>query len=156
MCAIWSAASSSGHRDRLIVDVLGGGPVEDSAGCRVDAVLDAAQIGGGEAGEVGAFPDVPADEAVAVLVGGSLPWRVGVCEVDADAAALGEGGVAGHLAASVPGERSTQRCWDPPEQTGQRDGVMGAVRPSGSAAIHRCRLLRSNTVMIAARFEPMM
>ncbi len=42
----WSQASSTGHRDGLIVDVLGGGPVEDSAGHRVDPVLDASQVGG--------------------------------------------------------------------------------------------------------------
>jgi hypothetical protein len=44
----------------------------DAAGLGVDAVLDGAQVGFGDARQVGALADVAADQAVAVLVGRAL------------------------------------------------------------------------------------
>src|SRR3546814_15706936 len=105
-------ASSRGHRDCVIVDLPGGGPAENTPGHGVDAVFDGAQVGVAEAGQLGALADVAADEAVAVLVRGALPRAMSVGEVDVDAATLSELGMAGHLAALVPGQRVAQHRWD--------------------------------------------
>ena len=64
-------------------------------------MFDVSEVLGGVDAEVGSFADVAAQQAVAVLVCGSLPGLVGVREVDVDPAQLGELGVAGHLNASV-------------------------------------------------------
>ena len=61
-------------------------------------------LGVGDVGEVGAFGEEVPDQAVAVLVGGALPGRVGIAEVGLAARSEGEAGVLGHLDALVPGE----------------------------------------------------
>ena len=61
-------------------------------------------LGVGDVGEVGAFGEEVPDQAVAVLVGGALPGRVGIAEVGLAARGEGEAGVLGHLDALVPGK----------------------------------------------------
>ena len=55
-------------------------------------------------GQVGAFGEELADEAVEVLVGAALPGRVRVAEVDGDTGGDAERGVGGEFGALVPGE----------------------------------------------------
>ena len=89
-----------------VVEFLSWGlSVQDDAGSAVEAVLDGLDLGVGDGGEAGALGEVVADQAVGVLVGGALPGAVGVGEVDRDVGGSGEGGVLGHLAALVPGDR---------------------------------------------------
>ena len=59
-------------------------------------------LGVGDVGEVGAFGEEVSDQAVAVLVGGALPGRVGIAEVGLAARSEGEAGVLGHLDALGP------------------------------------------------------
>ena len=56
-------------------------------------------------GQVGAFGEVLAQQAVGVFVGAPLPWAVWVTEVDLEPGVDAELGVLGHLGALVPGER---------------------------------------------------
>ena len=66
-------ADSSCGRDEL-VEALGGSiPAEGLAGSAVEAHSDLVEVGLGVEGEVGAFGEVLADEAVPVLVGAPLP-----------------------------------------------------------------------------------
>ena len=109
--------------------------MEAAAGHGVDAELNAAQVGGGVGAEVRALADVAADEAVAVLVGGSLPGRVRLGEVDVDAAQLGEVGVACHLATLIPGEGAAQPLGDPVEDLDESgEGGIVAEFPDGRIA----------------------
>jgi hypothetical protein len=62
------------------------------------------QVGGVVNGEVGSLRHVLAQEAVGVLVRGTLPGAVGVAEVDLDGGVDGELGVSRHLLTLIPGE----------------------------------------------------
>ena len=70
------------------------------------------------AAEIGAFGEILPDQAVGVFVAGSLPWAVGVGEVDLDAGVLRQLGVAGHFGPAVVGKRLAQ---------GRGDGLEGAL-----------------------------
>jgi len=120
--------------------------VQAAAGHGVDSVFDGSQVVGGVGGEVGALADVVADEAVAVFVGRALPWRVRLGEVDIDAAPLGQRGVTGHLAASVPGQCPAQLRRDPFEDLDQRSqrrlgtvvfGEIGQLQVAAGTVEHR-------------------
>jgi hypothetical protein len=52
-------------------------PAVEGVGCGIEISL-------GEHGEVGAFREVLAEEAVRVLVRSALPWALRVAEVDLD------------------------------------------------------------------------
>jgi len=71
--------------------------VVDASRDGVDPVLDVAEVVVGEAVEVGALPDVAADEAVAFLVRGSLPGCVRVGEKHIDPPGSSELGAEAHL-----------------------------------------------------------
>ena len=87
------------------VQYLGGGlSVQDFSWAAVELVLDGLDLGVGDAVEVGALGEVLADQAVGVLVGGTLPGAVGIGEVDLDVGGEGESGVVGHLRALIPGD----------------------------------------------------
>ena len=103
--------------------------MEAASGDGVDAVFDEAEVFGGVDAEVGAFTDVAADEPVAVLVGGALPWGVGVGEVHLRAGEFGQVGVAGHLSALVPGQGRAQRFGDAVEELdhGGQGGFCGVA-----------------------------
>lgn len=61
----------------------GGGVAESVVGVVVDLLGDAGEVGL-VVGDGGAFGEAGADEAVGVLVAGSLPGRVRIGEVDRD------------------------------------------------------------------------
>ena len=83
-----------------MVEGLGGGlPVEGFAGSGVERVSDGVEVVARVSGEVGAFGEVLAKEPVGVLVGASLPWTLGVAEVDVEAGVDAQLGVLGHFAA---------------------------------------------------------
>ena len=84
-------------------------PLEGLAGAAVEAVGGGLKHVGAVDGEVGALGEVLAEQSVGVLVGASLPGRVGVAEVDGDTGLDAEAGVFGHLDALVPGDRAAQR-----------------------------------------------
>jgi hypothetical protein len=63
--------------------------------------------------EVSAFRKVLAQQPISVLVRASLPWAVGIAEVDLESGIDAQLGVLGHLLAAVPGQR-------PAELIGQR------------------------------------
>lgn len=79
-------------------------PFETSRGRRLSRPRAARARGWADVVEVGALGEVLADQAVGVLVGGTLPGAVGVGEVDRDTGDGGEGGVLGHLSALIPGD----------------------------------------------------
>lgn len=63
------------------------------------------------AGDLDAFGQVLPDEAVGVLVRAPFPGRVGVGEVHGQVRGHSELGVAGHLGALVPGQRTAHQRW---------------------------------------------
>ena len=80
-------------------------PVEDLPRTAVQLRLDNGDVVGAVDRQVRPLGEVGAQQAVGVLVGGALPGRVRVAEVDLHRAeARGDLGVTGHLAALVPGE----------------------------------------------------
>jgi hypothetical protein len=117
--------SSIGHRDGGSVDVVGGGPSEAASGDGVDAVFDVLELAGCVGVEVGGFADVAADEGIAVFVGGALPGRVGISDVNVDAAVLGDLLVAGDLRALVPGQGRSQSWWEALESPAERGVGVG-------------------------------
>ncbi len=50
------------------------------------------------------FGEVLAEESVGVLIGASLPRRLGIAEVDVDSGVDAELDVLGHLFALIPGQ----------------------------------------------------
>src|SRR5262249_18591914 len=96
--------SSGGCNEEVVEGFGGGGVAGGAAGAGVELVGDGVEFCLGVGGQVGAFGQVVADQAVGVLVGAALPGGVGVGEVDRDAGGDGEGGVAGHFLAAVPGQ----------------------------------------------------
>ena len=67
-----------------MVNLGGGAPAECLAGSGVEGGDNGVELLVGPARQVGAFGEVLAQQAVGVLVAGSLPWGVGVAEVDVD------------------------------------------------------------------------
>jgi hypothetical protein len=67
------SAVSSGGRDELVESFCGSIPVEGLAWLLVEGGGDGVEVVLGVVGEVGAFGEVLAGEAVPVLVGASLP-----------------------------------------------------------------------------------
>ena len=82
----------------------GGVVAEACAGPVVEFGGDGVELGGGPGGQVGAFGEVFAEQAVGVFVAAALPGRVGVGEVDRDAGGGGDPLVLGEFLAAVPGE----------------------------------------------------
>ena len=83
--AIWSptfSADSGGGRDELVESFGWSIPSEGLAGASVEQCGDVVEVVLGVDGQVGAFGEELADEAVPVLVGAALPGRVRVAEVD--------------------------------------------------------------------------
>src|SRR5215467_12020585 len=112
-------AHSGGRRNALVVgeelsEGFAWGVVAQAlAGPVVEFGGDGLELGGGPGGQVGAFGQVFAEQAVGVFVAAALPGRVGVGEVDLDAGLLGDALVLGQFFAAVPGE-------GPGEPWGQR------------------------------------
>lgn len=71
----------------------------------VDPATDAIEVLLGVDGEIGALPDVAAQQPVEVLVGRAQPRAVGLGEENVNADRRGEIVVTGHLSSLVPGER---------------------------------------------------
>jgi hypothetical protein len=72
-------------------EAFGGGvPAEGFAWSAVEFGGDGGEVFAGVAGEVGAFGEVLAEQAVGVFVGSALPGRVWVAEVDGHAGGGGE------------------------------------------------------------------
>ena len=69
-------------------------------------------------GEVGAFREVLAQQAVRVLVRSPLPRRFGVAEVDLDAGSDRELGMLGHLLALIPCQRLPEMIREALSKTG--------------------------------------
>ena len=90
----------------MFVEGFGGGlPVEGFAGSTVECCGDSVQVVPGVSAEIGAFGEVLAEETVGVLVGATLPWTLGVAEVDVEIGVYAELSVLGHLGSLVPGQR---------------------------------------------------
>ena len=84
----------------MLVEGFGGGlPVEGLSGPAVECCGDRVEVASGVSGEVCAFGEVLAQQAVGVLVGAALPGAVGVTEVDVEAGIDSQLGVLGHLGA---------------------------------------------------------
>ena len=105
----------------MFVEGLGGGlPVEGFLGSTVECCGDSVQVASGVSAEVGAFGEVLAEETVGVLVGSTLPWCLGVAEVDIEIGVYSELGVlcydlgTDELAAPPLGPRP----WDPQRSPG--------------------------------------
>ena len=69
----------------MFVEGLRGGlPVEGFAGSTVESCGDGVRVVSRVSAEVGAFGEVLTEETVGVLVGSTLPWCLGVAEVDGE------------------------------------------------------------------------
>src|SRR5689334_1418348 len=125
--------SSGGCNEVGVEGFGGGGVVEGAAGAGVELVGDGVEVGLGVGGQVGAFGEVVADQAVGVFVGAALPGRMGVGEVDRDAGGDGELGVVGHFFALVPGQGAAQRLGEGGDVRGERggDGLGGVAVGQG-------------------------
>src|SRR4026208_2475375 len=84
-------------------DFCWGSVAEDTPGSVVELAGDKVEVGL-VVGDLGALGEVLAQQPVGVLVGAAFPRRVRVREVDVHSGREAERGVAGHLAALVPGE----------------------------------------------------
>src|SRR6187200_2870325 len=84
-------------------DFCWGSVAEDTPGSVVELAGDKVEVGL-VVGDLGALGEVLAQQPVGVLVGAAFPRRVRVREVDVYSGREAERGVAGHLAALVPGE----------------------------------------------------
>ena len=94
---------------------------------------------------------------VGLLVGGPLPRRARVTEVDLDVEGVFDVGPAGHLASLVPGEGAHEVSGLAGDRRGDRGGDAGSVVAVGSAATRVWRLTLSVRVTAAERlFLPMM
>ena len=67
----------------------------------VDGVFDLLNVGSGQFTEISALGQVPADQAVDMLVGSALPGAVGIAEVTADTDHTGDSFVSEMLEAIV-------------------------------------------------------
>ena len=91
----------------MFVEGLGGGlPIEGFAGAVVQGRGDGVQVVLCVSAEVGAFGEILTEETVGVLVGATLPWCLGVAEVDVQVGVFSELIMLGHLGALVPGQRT--------------------------------------------------
>lgn len=72
------------------------------------AGLDFLESGLVDRAEVDAVREVPAQQAVGVLIAAALPGAVRVAEVDLRAGIDGEVSVLAHLLALIPGQRAAQ------------------------------------------------
>ena len=91
----------------MFVECFGGGlPAEGFTGSTVQSCGDSVQVASGVSAEVGAFGEVLSEETVGVLVGTTLPWCLGVAEVDVQVGFYSELGVLGH---SVPWSQVNER-----------------------------------------------
>ena len=111
-------------------------PVEGLSGPAVECCGDRVEVASGVSGEVCAFGEVLAQQAVGVLVGAALPGAVGVTEVDVEVGIDSQLGVLGHLRALVPGQRAAQLLGQRGDRRG--DGVahgLGAVPGQGRAIL---------------------
>src|SRR5580693_7454147 len=99
-----AAISGGGRNDQGLELLCWSMPSEGLAWAAVELRGDGVQVFPGVAGEAGALGEVLAEQPAGVLVAAPLPRGVGVAEVDGDAGGDGELGVAGHLAALVPGQ----------------------------------------------------
>src|SRR4051812_39030223 len=100
-------------------------PVEGLSRSAVELSGDGVEVLRGVGGEVGAFGEVLAEQAVGVLVAAALPWTVRVGEVDLDAGLDGERGVLGHLGALIPGDGSPEMFGKLPDLGGHRVADLG-------------------------------
>ena len=119
----------------MFVEGFGGGlPAEGFAGSTVQSRGDSVQVVPGVSAEVGAFGEVLTEETVGVLVGPTLPWCLGVAEVDIQIGIYAELSVLGHLGSLAPGQRTAQLLRQGGDR--RRDGVaygLGAI-PTGAAS----------------------
>jgi len=95
-------------------------PSQDFSWSRIERVGDGVELISAPSGEVGALWKVLAQHAVCVLVGGSLPGTVRVCEEDWDAGVDRERRMVGELLAAVPGERSAELIGKRSKAIGER------------------------------------
>ena len=112
----------------MFVEGFGGGlPAEGFAGSTVQSRGDGGQVVPGVSAEVGAFGEVLAEETVGVLVGPTLPWCLGVAEVDIQVGIYAELSVLGHLGSLVPGQRTAELL----RQGGDRRSAYGLGAMTG-------------------------
>ena len=90
-----------------MVDLSGCAPAEALAGSGIEGGSDGVELVMGPAGQVGAFREVLAEQAVGVLVTGPLSRRMAIAEVDVDAGVDLELDVLGQFTTLVPGQRPT-------------------------------------------------
>ena len=129
--------------DQLAEDFVWGEEVEDFSGSVVEALGNVVEVLLGVAAEIGAFGEILPDQAVGVFVAGSLPWAVGVGEVDLDAGVPRQLGVAGHFGPAVVGKRLAQS---------RGDGIEGALESTaGGIGIERVHAGKQNEA--AAAFD---
>src|SRR5687767_4515289 len=115
----FTGADSGGGRDELVESFGGSIPSEGLARAAVEEVGDLVEVVLAVDGEVGAFGQELADQAVPVLVGSSLPGGVRVAEVDRAAGGDAEGVVGGEFPALVPGQGSGQLGGEPGDVLGE-------------------------------------
>ena len=110
----------------MFVEGLAGGlPAEGFTGSTVECCGDSVQVVPGVSAEIGAFGEVLTEQTVGVLVGSTLPWCLGVAEVDIQIGIYSQLRVLGHLGSLVPGQRTAQLMWQGGDRLGDRvsDGL---------------------------------
>lgn len=105
MPAVSRRRSNVGLAEEESFEGFAGGEVaQDGSGAFVEFFGDGVQVGL-MGGDVLALGDVLTDQAVGVLVAGTLPGAVWIGEVHRQVGGDGQRGVAGHLAALIPSQR---------------------------------------------------
>jgi hypothetical protein len=108
-------------------------PAEAFARPRVELPSDGIEWSRREAGQVGAFREIRAQQAVGVLVDAALPRAVRIGEIDGDAGQFGKAFVLGHFATWIVGPGKAALSLDPVENRAESgdSGFGGGIFPLG-------------------------